>query len=321
MRKFLICTPSYSQNNGGAIVLHKLCHLLNENGREAYLFPIVENFQLNRFNYRKVLLKFFKKNLREPFRRLKVNPAFKTPVLYQLPKDFKNRQDEWIVLYPEITFGNPLGAKNVVRWFLNNPEFDPETGGETRNVFFGKNELYFRYAPYFKDFRYPGSTTSDLFLRVTHLPLDLFNMENAAPVRKGIAYCIRKGKNKPICHDLQDSILIDGKKHQEIAAIFKRVETFISYDSHTAYSRFAALCGCDSVVIPDEGVTQEEWKPNIEDRYGVAYGFENVEWARSTRSQLRETVIGIESGSVANVLSFIQEVDGFFECANDSTLK
>jgi len=321
MKKFLICTPSYSQNNGGAIVLHKLCHLLNELGREAYLFPIVENLQLNRFNYSKVLLKFFKKNLREPFRRLKVNPAFETPILYKVPEDFKTFQDDWIVLYPEITFGNPLGAKNVVRWFLNNPEFDPETGEETRNVFFGKNELYFRYAPYFKDFRYPGSTTSDLFLRVTHFPLDLFNLENTAPERRGVAYCIRKGKNKRISHDIQNSILIDGKKHQEIAAIFKQVETFISYDSHTAYSRFAALCGCDSVVIPDEGVTQDAWKPNIEDRYGVAYGFENVEWARSTRNQLLETVNAFETRSVANVLNFIQEVDIFFASDNDNSQK
>jgi hypothetical protein len=37
------------------------------------------------------------------------------------------------------------------------------------------------------------------------------------------------------------------------------VETFISYDTYTAYSLFAVLCECESVVIPDEGVSEEAY--------------------------------------------------------------
>lgn len=308
--KFLICTPSYSQNNGGAIVLHKLCHLINDLGQEAYLFPIVENLQLNKFNYKEIIPKFLKKNLREPFRRFKTIPKLFTPVMKKLPSDIYS--DHWVVIYPEITFGNPLNAKNVVRWLLHNPDFDHTTGKRNKNFFFGKGELYFRIGPWFEEFNYPGSTTSKSFLQVFHYPLHLFNLEGVSQERSGTAYAIRKGKHKKITHDLNDSTLIDGLKHDEIAKIFKRVKTFISYDTVTTYSYFAALCGCDSVVIPEENLTELEWMPNPEDRYGLAYGFENIIKARETLPLLPDRFKKFESSSKASVMAFLNEVNDFF---------
>ena len=315
-RRFLVCAPSYSQNNGGSIVLHKLCHLINELGNDAYIFPIVENHQLNRFNYKSVLLKFFKKHLREPFRRFKTIPNLKTPVLKTLPTDIHS--DNWVVIYPEITFGNPLNALNVVRWLLHNPDFDQATGEDNKNFFFGKGELYFRIGPWFKDFTYPGSTTSVSFLQVFHYPLHLFNLEGVAKERFGTAYTIRKGKNKQISHDLKNSVLIDGLKHEEIANIFKQVKTFISYDPKTTYSYFAALCGCDSVVIPDKGITEDEWMPNLEDRYGLAYGFENIPKAQETKHLLPEKFNKFEISSKDSVKNFLTEVEVFFSKNNYS---
>ncbi len=310
MKKFIVVAPSYSPNNGGAIVLHKLCHLINQLNREAYLFPIVENLELNKFNYKKSLAIFFKKHLREPFRRFKTIPELSTPVIKKLPKDINS--DTWVVIYPEITFGNPLGAKNVVRWLLHNPGFDPQTGKETKPFFYGKGELYFRIGPWFKEFQHPGSTTSTSFLQVFHYPLNLFNLEGAAKERFGTAYAIRKGKNKKIVHDLSDSVLIDGLKHEEISKIFKQVKTFISYDSHTTFSYFAALCGCDSVVVPDEGVTEKEWMPNPEDRYGVAYGFESIAKARETAPLVLDRFKRFESLSKSSVYNFLLETEQFF---------
>lgn len=309
-RKFLICAPSYSQNNGGAIVLHKLCHLINELDQEAYLFPIIENLELNKFNYKEVLIRFFKKHLREPFRRFKTIPDLKTPTIKKLPTNLST--DEWVVIYPEIVFGNPLKAKNVVRWLLHDPDFNQKTGIHDKNFYFGKGELFFRIGPWFKNFEYPGSTTSKSFLQVFHHPLHLFNMEGASKNRSGTAYAIRKGKHKKIVHDLEDSTLIDGLNHEEIARIFKRVKTFISYDSHTTYSYFAALCGCDSVVIPDDGTSEDKWCPNPEDRYGLAYGFENINKARETLSLLPERFKKFESSSKLSVQNFIYEINNFF---------
>ncbi len=309
-RKYLICSPSYSENNGGAIVLHKLCHLINDLGHEAYLFPFVDNHQLNRFNYKKTLVKFFKKHLREPFRRFKTNPEFKTPVLKKRPKDIGT--NSWVVIYPEIIFGNPLEAKNVVRWLLHNPGHDPNTGKETKPFFYGPGELYFRIGSWFKEFHYPGSTTSNNFLSVFHYPTNLYNTNNVAPYRKGTAYAIRKGVNKRIVHDLNDSILIDNLRHEEISKIFKKVDMFISYDSYTTFSFLAALCGCKSVVIPDPYLSEEAWIPREEDRYGVAYGFENIKKAISTQHLLTKRLIELENKSIINVKNFITEMNLFF---------
>lgn len=310
-RNFLICAPSYSENNGGAIVLHKLCSLINQNGGHAYLFPFTDNFEFNKFNYKKVLFKFFKKHLREPFRKFKLNPTFQTPVIKKLPIDISS--DSWIVVYPEIIFGNPLNGKNIVRWLLHNPGFNPETGKDTNNFFFGKNELYFRIGSWFKNFEYPGSVTSKNFLQIFHMPLDLYNNKNTSHHRNGVAYLLRKGEAKKIIHDLDTSIRIDGKKHEEIAHIFKSVKTFISYDPYSTYSVFAALCDCDSIVVPDENVTEEQWMPQPERRYGIAYGFENLEKSRLTRHLVVNRYLESEKLYKKNVAEFIEESNNFFD--------
>jgi hypothetical protein len=310
MKKILIVAPSYSANNGGSIILHKLCHIINSLGREAYLFPFVDNFELNKFNYKSVLLRFFKKHLREPFRKFKTIPNLNTPVLKKRPENIAT--DEWIVVYPEIIFGNPLYAKNVVRWLLHNPGFHNKDNSTRGGYFYGSGELYFRIGNWFKDFQHPGSTTSPFFLQIFHYPFHLYNKNDVEVQRSGTAYCIRKGINKKISHDLTDSILIDGLKHEEISKIFKRVKTFISYDPHTTFSYFAALCGCDSIVIPDEGITEEDWVPNEEDRYGVAYGFESIDKARQTANLVFDRFKKFEESSESSVISFLRETDKFF---------
>jgi hypothetical protein len=40
MKKFLISTHGFDMGIGGLKVLHKLCHLLNERGHDAYLIPL-----------------------------------------------------------------------------------------------------------------------------------------------------------------------------------------------------------------------------------------------------------------------------------------
>jgi hypothetical protein len=162
--------------------------------------------------------------------------------------------------------GNPLQAKNIVRWLLHTPGF------HTNQTNYGPNELYFRFSVETPYFSHPGSTTSDQFLTVVHFPTEIYNMDVAIQEREGTAYCIRKGKGKEIVHDLSDSICIDGKSHKEIAEIFKRVKTFYCYDTRTAYYYFASLCGCETIVIPDEGVSEEEWLPDPRSRVGMRYG-------------------------------------------------
>ena len=304
--KFIIFSPSYSENNGGAVTLHHLCHLLNLIGHESYLYPSFDNFETNLLNYKQVLPKFYKKLFRQPLRILKTSNRFNTPVLKKFSKNFN--LDEFIIIYPEIVFGNPLGAKNVVRWLLHNPGFF------TNKIYYGPNEIYFKYSNGYNNFNFLNSKTSSLILYIFTYLKHYYNENEWFNDRSGIAYCIRKGNISTIPLDLEGAILIDGMKHAEISKVFKKVKYFISFDPHTAFSRFAALCGCISIVVPTEGKSVQSWQPDIDKRFGISYGFEttSIEESILSRKNLKDQLIKEENNSIEVVREFVNEVEQFF---------
>lgn len=305
--KFIIFAPSYSPDSGGVVVLHRLCHLLNENGYEASLYPSYKTSVIHQENWLKPILSILaaaiKFRLWRPFR---VKDSLNTPI-------FKGgRQglgDDHVVVYSEGVYGNPLNAKHVVRWLLHQPGYNYDL------TCFGSRELIFTYnEAYSRKFELPFSSIAQTRLYIPYENLSYYTEEGALPYdqRTGIAYCLRKGRDKPRVHDHAGAILIDGLSHSEIAEIFKRVKTFISYDTKTAYSVFAAMCGADSVVIPDLGVSLEMWEPQERYRYGLSYGFENLEWARKTRPLMIASMKDDVAKTVERIHSFVTEVNGFF---------
>jgi hypothetical protein len=306
VKKFLIFAPAFREDDGGGVVLHRLCALLNELGHEAYVTRLFDGEPVYPNNFIKPLFTLLRRGVWRRFSKYKTNPAWSTPVLKSpgMPMG-----DDWVVIYPEIIFGNPLQAKNVVRWFLFRPGF------HTGRIFYGQDEYHVDFNDFVGDFYFPGTYKSKSILNVLSFPFEHYNLEGALSChsREGSAYCLRKGKDKPIQHELRDSILIDGKSHAEVAAIFKRVKRFISYDAYTAYSSFAVLCGAESVVVPDVGVDKEYWYPDVADRYGVAYGFDDSEWAHSTSDRVLLRMKEKESRSKENVRLFAEHVMGYFD--------
>jgi hypothetical protein len=89
---WFIFTPAYRYNCAGIRVLHRLCHKLNELGEKAFIStPVAEGI-------------------------------WNTPFKEQPGPDD-------IVIYPEITHGNPLKVKHVVRYVLYYPGVN---GGEKK---------------------------------------------------------------------------------------------------------------------------------------------------------------------------------------------
>jgi len=304
MQKFIIFSPSYNEKSGGIVVLHKLCHILNELGHDAKLLPHREQFVIDKTNFFKTFEIFFKFEIKSLFNGYKTNTSLNTPVVTS--KQFPVIDDDTIVIYSELVLGNPLNAKNVVRWLLHQPGF------HTGQVMYNPGELLFKFNSAIDDFHYPGSKTSKVELKVIHYPLEHYNLENTSSNRQGNAHCIRKGKDKKIIHDLNNSILVDHLSHAEVAKVFKRSEQFISYDTYTAYSIFAVLCGCESIVVPNDGESEEQWYPNETDRYGLAYGFNNIERAKLTAHLVKEHIEKEEKKSLTNVKSCVREINQFF---------
>jgi len=306
IKKFIIFAGSYSEDSGGTVVLHKLCDLLNQNGYEAYLYPAFKTTIIHQESWFKpvmsILYGAFKSRFLRPFKTLSElnTPTYNHPSI--------SIGDDCVVIYAEGVAGNPLKAKNVVRWLLHKP------GYNYKGVFFGNSELIFSYSPeYSIGFSLPLSKLSNTRLFIPYAHLHHYTGDNSSTElkRSGLAYCIRKGKGKPFVHDDKDAILIDGLSHAEVADIFKKVKTLISYDSKTAYSIFAAVSGVESIIIPDPGVSIDDWCSK-EHRYGLSYGFDNLEWARDTLPQLLEMLDKDTQNINSTIHAFVSEVNDYF---------
>jgi len=150
----------------------------------------------------------------------------------------------------------------------------------------------------------PWIEVAEQLLTVTYVPWEHYQPPPEGSPRKGTAYLLRKGKGKSLVHNLTDSIQVDGMSHAETGEIFRRVKTFISYDDRTLYSYLAALAGADSIVIPTPGVSEDDWQTSVELRGGVAYGFDRLEFARSTKHEVRARYERLSKASNSSVEEF-----------------
>jgi hypothetical protein len=298
--RFVILAPSLSIYSGGRIVLHYLCHLLNESGRSAYLYP-AERLPLKVVTgtrrYLSIGRYFAKQLLRHRFR-------YRTYARWNTPVSFRSPGENTIVVYPEKIPGNPLAAKNVVRWLLFGPGKHPES------EVFGERDLRVHFQEAFRQSSLSPELDGGL-LRISWLPDDIYFQSEEEP-RLGTCYMVRKGAGRPIIHDTTDSLLVDGLPHEELAEVFRRKVYFISYDPYTMYSRLAAMCGCIPVVVPLPGVAKEQWRPEPELRLGIAYGFDDVDWAVQSRALLLRWIADEKRLQQKHVSEFVSRVASHF---------
>ena len=93
---------------------------------------------------------------------------------------------------------------------------------------------------------------------------------------------------------------------EEAADFFNSIETFISYDDMTFISVQAALCGCNSIIIPGGGDRSIENLKKVNRIKGVAYGFEDQDWVRSTADLLRPQFEKINTENLATIKVFYE---------------
>lgn len=303
---FLIMAGDFDEKSGGIYSLHLLCHYLNQLKEHAYICPIINSLEttpvstfggLGRASRNWLNWHISKK------RPLKLASDLQTPVLHRLSSIRNNKS--WITVYPETISGNPLNAKNVVRWLLHNP------GHFSGNVSYQTNEVHIRHANWQAFPNIIGCFKDLNTLRPFRIP-EPYKLPADGAKRYGTAYCLRKGKNRRLAHDTKDSTLIDGLSHEQIAEIFRRVEVFYSYDLYTYYSSLATLCGCTSVVLPEEGLSKEQWQENDEERWGIAYGLDDIPYAKETAHLQVSRLYKLESSSLKSVGDFADRMKKHF---------
>lgn len=301
--KYIIYAPHFDETSGGSIFLHLLTHRLNELGETALLWPWHASAQFSwrdwlRACLRKPRLIFQPSPCQRPWPQLQTAPDFITP--QALRKDLIG---DSIVIYPEVTLGNPLGAPNVVRWLLYTP-------GAKDPFDFTEGELFFR-AGEMSDLPNITGGAPDLFVWYLN---PVYRNENR-PNRRGVCYTLRKGKDKPRIPETEheDAVCIDGLSHEETAEIFNSCSVFYSYDEATFYSQYAALCGCLSIIVPGQYTSREEWvAAHPLGRFGVAYGDDDRDHAVSTMGRVAEMLEEKSQESLRSVKAFIERTKDHF---------
>ena len=200
--------------------------------------------------------------------------------------------DNTIVIYPETISGNPLNCKKVIRWILL------ALGKEMPKTYYtnwGINDLvyYFNSEPIFSN----NPTKIDILYKM--LPLLYLPKCNNLNMQRNNKCChaIRKAEVIAYHNNMKipnGSFEITRQHDQETCiGFFNTYSQFIAYDPLTFLTIIAALCGCLSIVYPIKGVNKQQWlsttavapylmSKGLDNIYGIAYGFEDINYAKST---------------------------------------
>lgn len=295
--------------DGGCVVLHTLYKYLKECGKD------VKILYMSDFNYKPGRkFKFWSKNIVTSIKMLiKRIMKIKIPCENYPIADYKYKytpflRKDTIVIYPEIMFGNPLHADNVVRWLLFHNKLYSNKDGEF--IGYEKNDLFFAYRKAFND---PTLNPKCRILNVQYFNLELYKRINFNP-RSGKCYIVRKGINRTDLPEKFDGPVIDDMSEEEKVKIFNECEYCISYDTQTAYSSIAAMCGCISIVVPELGKSRFDYLTSDEKKYGVSFGFEKTDINESieTAPLVWDNYVKGNQRSLNNVKEFINICERYF---------
>ena len=228
-------------------------------------------------------------------------------IFNQFTSDKNYNKNKTIVIYCEGIQGNPLNAKYVVRWMLS--ELGKNVPHDRVNSW-SKNELVY-YFNSEKKFEINPELIGTVYKTLTSIYINPFIINRRNIFRKGYCHTFRKShyhKTLRYAHPPNASLELT-RAHTQINCIniFNKREIFICYDPLTFLSIIAAMCGCISVVIKVDGIANQlEWikttavaqyaKENkIDKLYGIAYGLDEIGWARNTLPLVKEQWIKIKN--------------------------
>ena len=251
----------YYQGDGGINVLYYLAKKLEETGKNVRMYPthgIIDNPHFNKY--------------------------------YNNDFDITH----CVVVYCEGTIGNPLCARYSVRWMLSelgkNVPYDfMNTWNQKEFVYYFNTENRIESSPELQ-----GTVYKNLPLII--IP-SIFKNMNSGRIKSSCCFTIRKGNNMRKgfmqIHPQNAFEITRQHNHSDLFEIFNKFETFVSYDPASFLMVMSVLCGCITIIVPMPNMNKDEWLKTtsgysyldihkINGYYGIAYGLEDIEWAKST---------------------------------------
>ena len=234
--KFVIAAPPYSHQSGGIMVLHQLCDALNGLGYETAIAffhsGVAPNFQWAFTN----IPTCYGPNLRR--KMLPLDDADGT---------LKAMLENGVVVYPDLIVGNPLGAKNVVRYLLyKNFEYSGLESGEFvlsfSKLYHSKADAYL-----FHPFRDPN-----------------LHAVGAAHWSERTMDCtyFGKGPNFTTCSRIPDTVVISRtwpEDKNQLGILLRQCRYFFTWDGATATNLDAIACGAVPVLLHEEQISAAEY--------------------------------------------------------------
>ena len=272
---FIVDIATFIPNSGGIVAMHKLCHDLNSLGETSFITSPITHKKLN------------------------------APYV----KDRKFSKKDVVVIYPEITYGNPLNSKHVVRWALNTPGKCAGVAGSSFYNSLQSTDLIFKYSDYFA-VNEPAKSTG--LLTTTFVDTDYFYSTTSE--RSGSAYFVKKGGMSNSIHP-SDSINLSSTEHdwKTMGEVLRKVKYFYCYDNACFWVVIAALCGCIPIVIPDKNMAAEEWYSKFpHKRCGVAYGIDMIPHAETTLHLVNSNLQTFYDKQLDTVKQFVKICENTF---------
>ena len=260
-RRYIICAPALS-GSAGVRALYVLRDELEAHGHEARMFVFARKA-----------------------RRL----ASTVKQILKIDEDSRNRD---VVVYPETVWGNPLGFRRVVRWFLNRPGL---LGGTAH---LNSGELSFvwsrRYFP------------TGPCLRVDVIDRSLFY--NAGCVRDTDAtfvYKCGRVRETPELAGLTEITMDSPSSRQDLANLLRHTRTLYTHDGDSSLLVEALACGAQVKVITKTGFADYRMLDPLVDRQVVERQLAEVVALTQDMSEGNVCQIGLVVRRFARPVNFV----------------
>jgi hypothetical protein len=265
--------------HSGIRCLHLLCHHLNRLGYRSYVGTPVTN-----------------PNLNTPVADIEILERFRRDGLAD------------VVIYPEITAGNPLNADRVVRYLLNKPGLFSGVGVAG----YGANDFFLHFADEFVP-----SGLQSLKLRIPLVDQDVYRPAEQSVVRD--VFAVYADRYQPDTasfpawitnHEIISRAI--PRDPATLADLYQRSRALIIGERSSAANE-AIHCGCPVIIIPNE---KFDHKPVIDfyDGYGFVVGFNEAGLEEATktvpiaRERYRVQFLGLDEA----VHAFAKQACGYF---------
>ena len=277
-----LCTIGF-EHKGGSIAIHKLAFELANLGHFVYLFN-------------------------EPKYSHSNIGVIKTE---RIPQDdgwwsffnwegFSYDENRTITIYSNLTKQNYFGTKHNVRWFLddyNEQEFS----------FFSEEDVISNFG----SFKVPKGLIN-LPLTIFDYNTDIFINKNLSN-RKGFGYILHKFTPDWGIDFLEKFNATEIKHYNGQIEInylndeFNKYEYVLTFDDKSYYTVAAALCGAKSIILNNKKeLSPFEYRiQNPLQMFGVAYGLNDLKWAKETINLVRDYVIELNKKDYKTILNFV----------------